>query len=539
MPGRTRLPTLRSAVSPALTVALPGVVPIVCGRGQQPAQEGDGGHPRRCGRREAIPWQPIRKGPSGVAVVSAPPFSSRRKAPRAAGDRGRSPRPAVLRTSALAACCTAISRGAARTPRTNSLSKSWQTRYHSHADAERLTMAYRGRVKKDGSIVLDPGVDLPDGAEVRVELEPTRESHAGSSADPLAKMTDLAVETRIPDLVANVDHPKPAMPAEADPQPRMTHIATRSTECSLEAKVTKWLLREGYPLEYTTANSFHRAGFSVHQGIHVRTSTEEKPREIDVVASADHRDDENLIRVEYIAECKWSRDRPWVVFTSRFGHMGSAACINQTIASDLGRAALWLEAGDRRLSRLEVFATPACPGFGGRQAFSDSRDVFYGTVQSLVGACYARMESHNDHRLEGVSLPESAVVAFPLIVIDRSLFEACAQGLDSDLAVRSVDSARLHWRGSAASHHIVTFDVVTLAGLGSYIEQRAAEVTIVLATLKRAIGRIRKFAESGERSDLRVTSGSRGTLGPPSLIARLIRAHREAKTAAGKHLRPQ
>lgn len=63
-------------------------------------------------------------------------------------------------------------------------------------------MVYHGRVK-DGAIVLDPDVDLPDGAEVRIELtsaEPQR------MRDPLLRMTDLAVETGIPDLATNIDH---------------------------------------------------------------------------------------------------------------------------------------------------------------------------------------------------------------------------------------------------------------------------------------------------------------------------------------------
>jgi hypothetical protein len=63
-------------------------------------------------------------------------------------------------------------------------------------------MVYHGRVK-DGTIVLDPDVDLPDGAEVRIELtsdEPQR------MRDPLLRMTDLAVETGIPDLATNIDH---------------------------------------------------------------------------------------------------------------------------------------------------------------------------------------------------------------------------------------------------------------------------------------------------------------------------------------------
>jgi hypothetical protein len=71
-------------------------------------------------------------------------------------------------------------------------------------DAERLTMVYHGRVK-DGTIVLDSGVELPDGAEVLVELDSTRESHVSSGPDPLTRMTDLAVETGIPDLATNFD----------------------------------------------------------------------------------------------------------------------------------------------------------------------------------------------------------------------------------------------------------------------------------------------------------------------------------------------
>jgi hypothetical protein len=64
-------------------------------------------------------------------------------------------------------------------------------------------MVYHGRVK-DGAIVLDPEVELPDGAMVRVEVELTGESRPGG--DPLFRMTDLAVETGIPDLATNVDH---------------------------------------------------------------------------------------------------------------------------------------------------------------------------------------------------------------------------------------------------------------------------------------------------------------------------------------------
>ena len=66
-------------------------------------------------------------------------------------------------------------------------------------------MVYRGRVK-NGEIVLDPGVELPDGAEVRIELESAGQPASRLERDPLFQMGDLAVETGLPDLATNIDH---------------------------------------------------------------------------------------------------------------------------------------------------------------------------------------------------------------------------------------------------------------------------------------------------------------------------------------------
>lgn len=65
-------------------------------------------------------------------------------------------------------------------------------------------MVYRGKVK-DGIIVLEPGAELPDGAEVRIEVELVGMPSEGQD-DPLLRMSDLAVETGIRDLATNIDH---------------------------------------------------------------------------------------------------------------------------------------------------------------------------------------------------------------------------------------------------------------------------------------------------------------------------------------------
>jgi hypothetical protein len=64
-------------------------------------------------------------------------------------------------------------------------------------------MTYRGRVQ-GGAIVLEPGIDLPEGSVVRVEVEPAERSRRGD--DPLFRMAELAVDTGIPDLATNIDH---------------------------------------------------------------------------------------------------------------------------------------------------------------------------------------------------------------------------------------------------------------------------------------------------------------------------------------------
>jgi hypothetical protein len=64
-------------------------------------------------------------------------------------------------------------------------------------------MIYRGKVK-DNVVILEAGIRLPEGAAVRIELELAEDQKPDQ--DSLLRMTDLAVETGIPDLATNIDH---------------------------------------------------------------------------------------------------------------------------------------------------------------------------------------------------------------------------------------------------------------------------------------------------------------------------------------------
>jgi hypothetical protein len=65
-------------------------------------------------------------------------------------------------------------------------------------------MSYNGTVR-NGVIVLQAGVILPEGATVRVETEAASTKN-DEGLDPAFKMGELAVDCGIPDLAMNLDH---------------------------------------------------------------------------------------------------------------------------------------------------------------------------------------------------------------------------------------------------------------------------------------------------------------------------------------------
>jgi len=69
-------------------------------------------------------------------------------------------------------------------------------------------MTYRGTVK-NGVVVLEPGVTLPEGTAVNVEPERVSVPEPAvvrPEDDPLFDMSKYAVDTGIPDLAVNLDH---------------------------------------------------------------------------------------------------------------------------------------------------------------------------------------------------------------------------------------------------------------------------------------------------------------------------------------------
>ena len=66
-------------------------------------------------------------------------------------------------------------------------------------------MTYRGTVKGN-VVVLEQGVELPDGTPVHVETGALGRNGSSAGVNDLFRMGEMAMETGIPDLAINADH---------------------------------------------------------------------------------------------------------------------------------------------------------------------------------------------------------------------------------------------------------------------------------------------------------------------------------------------
>jgi hypothetical protein len=309
-------------------------------------------------------------------------------------------------------------------------------------------------------------------------------------------------------------------------------------QTSLPDKILEWLNKQGFPTEFQVANICDRHGFRVFQGYHVRSESPNLPREIDVLAQRDDLSDDYLIRVCHIIECKWSKDKPWVILTSPHGQLASPACIAQTIGSLLGRTILWTIARDPDLHTLDLFSTPDRPGFSGRQVFSQGNDLFYAAMQSVVDVSMLLMAQYDEHPRRVGTLPRNAVIAFPMIVIDAQIFEAFFDEAAHNMRVEPRKRVRVHWRGARSWHLHATIDVISLDHLDDFLKTRAQEVTIVLEKLKTKRNELAKCFEEKSLDGLKLPGGSRAISGIPPLLREAVRNpqpdERDAEPAADR-----
>jgi hypothetical protein len=290
----------------------------------------------------------------------------------------------------------------------------------------------------------------------------------------------------------------------------------------LPRQIYNWLETEGYPLEFRIANMFLAAEVPAFQGEHVRDRHSGAVREIDVVAQWNVQSDDLLFRIAMVVECKWSRDKPWVVFAQRHRGMAPSACINQTIASRLGGAVMWMLASKKEVQDLAMFRHFERPGFGGRKAFSKGEDHFYNALQSVISASVSLVQSGDaPARHSPATMPDFGVIALPVIVVDGELFKAFYDSDQDDVRLERADWVRMHWKGAEAYTMISTVDIVRVEFFDQYLADRKRDIEHLLTSIDTAVNQLRRCYHEMALDALDLQPAARGTVGLPPLIADL------------------
>jgi len=269
------------------------------------------------------------------------------------------------------------------------------------------------------------------------------------------------------------------------------------TMSEFETKIKKWLETEGYPFEMQVAQAFERAGFTVELSSYYKDFDEGKYREIDVVASQFEYADEDrkvLFEVKFTCECKHSKNKPWVLFSSasdakKFPEDASG----YRHANYAGHVALLALSvgGIARSNRLLMHRERS--GFGLVRALDGQSDVAYKAVMSASRAA-ASMAKYTDETYNQKKVTKIELY-FPVVVTTGRLF--CYQVNDaSESELEELSEGSLIFKNPESGEHFSTIEVVTQSGLENYLSNRADWTKELLEAISNGVGPLRKFLRS-------------------------------------------
>lgn len=261
-------------------------------------------------------------------------------------------------------------------------------------------------------------------------------------------------------------------------------------------KVRKWIEEQGYPLEMKVARCFQNAGFRVSSSEYYLDPEENKPREIDIIASLDDVIAGKTFQLAFVVECKSSKKSPWVCF------QGESKQQRDAIVGFIARLAT--VQGNNLLNEIScnpdtitkcLFGLPENHAYAVTNALRDGKDLPY---QAVVGAQKAAkaLVSHYD-KIQTLPNPIHTVcIAFPLVVADTSIF-SCTLGHEGSIEIKQVPSHTLLRTGFGTYYSII--EIVAASSLEEFVETKAS---LISKFLKRLPARIPQTLQQLDIADM-------------------------------------
>ncbi|GAB2984391.1 hypothetical protein GCM10027049_22700 [Mucilaginibacter puniceus] len=284
-------------------------------------------------------------------------------------------------------------------------------------------------------------------------------------------------------------------------------------QTDLKKKVENWIKSEGLALEYFTAITFMEEEFRTFQSDFVDDNG--TPREIDVMAFSDYSIGNTLLRLSCVLECKWSKDKPWIIFTSENAVIAPSACIAQSLGNEVGSALLWQLAGQDSLYETELFSQKV-RGFSGRQAFAKDSDLFYNTIQAVINKTVLHLNKYNRQTSNPLDF---IVIGFPIIVVDAPLYESYFE--DNELKIKEVECSSINWRGSSKWKLNSSVKIVTKNYLPTWVKNLKREFNSLSEVANSDISNLEEVFQKRDIKLLNPKSCSRGIVGLPDFLRKI------------------
>lgn len=242
------------------------------------------------------------------------------------------------------------------------------------------------------------------------------------------------------------------------------------SENNINDRITDWLNSQGYPLEMSVAEVLQNLNFNVRQSEYYIDEESAQHREIDIVASLQKEVGDKLIRISLILECKVSKDKPWIIFTSKNTRIATPGRVAQRAGSKFGNIILRNLAHKKEIQDLNLFSLPERPGYGLTQAFTSGNDVAYNSCISVSKATRAIVIQADQIRNE-----RYVNISFPILVIDGRLFETYLND-SNEMSVNEVSQGILLWRNPVIGMPHTVINVITKDVLEDYFSSIRTDI---------------------------------------------------------------
>ena len=273
----------------------------------------------------------------------------------------------------------------------------------------------------------------------------------------------------------------------------------------LKEKTRKWLSTEGFHLEMKVAKKFSNKSFEVLSSQIYEDPIKKIGREIDVISTkGTFLDKHTIFDITFVIECKYSKDKPWVLFkSSRQDYYGQKYNFMFRNSSEHAKVILLeLENFDNELKDNFLFSFNNNLYYGVKRAFlkknednnskgNDSKgnmskvhkskdnkskdnkskgnmskdNMINEAINQVCNATYARGLKINNFNKSYISNLE---IQFPVIVVDGILFESYLNE-KFEIVLKEIDYGRLMVSKPELGNEKFFIDIVSFNFLDEYI----------------------------------------------------------------------